>query len=68
MAFIRRVKTSSGATAIQIAHKQHGRIIRIEHIGSGLINKAYLLAGIKGYVTNMDIPNEQIISAYHQLF
>ncbi len=26
--------TSSGATAIQIAHKEHGRIIKIEHVGS----------------------------------
>ena len=34
MAFIRKVKTASGATAVQIAHKEHGRIIRIEHIGS----------------------------------
>ena len=32
--FIRRVKTSSGATAVQIAHKQYGRMKRIEHIGS----------------------------------
>jgi transposase len=34
MAFIRKVKTASGATAVQIAHKEHGRIARIEHIGS----------------------------------
>ena len=34
MTFIRRVKTSSGATAIQIAHKEYGRMKRIEHIGS----------------------------------
>ena len=34
MAFIRKVKTASGATAIQIAHKRFGRIVRIEHIGS----------------------------------
>ena len=34
MAFIRRVETGSGATAVQIAHKEHGRIVRIEHIGS----------------------------------
>lgn len=34
MAFIRQVKTASGATAVQIAYKEHGRIIRIEHIGS----------------------------------
>lgn len=34
MAFIRKVKTASGATAVQIAHKRYGRIIRIDHIGS----------------------------------
>jgi len=34
MAFIRKVKTSSGATAVQIAHKRDGRVIKIEHIGS----------------------------------
>jgi hypothetical protein len=34
MAFIRRVKTTSGATAVQIAYKQKGKIVRIIHIGS----------------------------------
>jgi mRNA-degrading endonuclease RelE of RelBE toxin-antitoxin system len=34
MAFIRKVKTSSGATAVQIVYKQKGRIIKIIHIGS----------------------------------
>ena len=34
MAFIRKVKTGSGATAVQVAHKAHGQIVRIEHIGS----------------------------------
>jgi transposase len=34
MAFIRKVKTKSGATAIQIAHKVHGRIVKLEHLGS----------------------------------
>ena len=34
MAFIRKVKTASGATAVQIAYKQKGRIIKIVHIGS----------------------------------
>jgi len=34
MAFVRKVKTASGATAVQIAHKERGRIVRIEHIGS----------------------------------
>ncbi len=34
MSFIRKVKTASGATAVQIAHKVYGKIIKIEHIGS----------------------------------
>jgi len=34
MAFIRKVKTTSGATAVQIAQKEHGRVVRIDHIGS----------------------------------
>jgi hypothetical protein len=34
MAYIRKVKTASGAIAVQIAYTKHGRIIRIDHIGS----------------------------------
>jgi len=34
MVFIRKVKTGSGATAIQVADKRYGRIIKIKHIGS----------------------------------
>jgi len=34
MAFIRKVKTKSGATAVQIAYKQKGKIVKIIHIGS----------------------------------
>ena len=33
-----------------------------------LIDKAYALAGVKGYVTNLDIPDEEVIANYHQLF
>lgn len=33
-----------------------------------LIEKAYSLAGIKGYVTNLEIIPQEIINAYHQLF
>lgn len=39
MAFIRKVKTASGATAVQIAHKSYGRIVSIEHIGSAHTDK-----------------------------
>jgi len=34
MAFIRKVKTGSGATAVQIATKHKGVVVKIEHIGS----------------------------------
>lgn len=33
-----------------------------------LVEKAYQLAGIKGYVTNLDSPDEEVIFCYHQLF
>lgn len=33
-----------------------------------LIDKATALVGIKGYVTNLGIPNDQVIDYYHQLF
>lgn len=39
-----------------------------KHLNRALIDKAYALAGIKGYVTNLNVPDEQIIAAYHQLF
>ena len=34
MAFIRKIKTASGATAVQIAYKAKGRIFKIIHVGS----------------------------------
>lgn len=34
MTYIRRVKTSSGATAVQIVRKEHGVITKVVHIGS----------------------------------
>ncbi len=37
-------------------------------LNQNLIDKAYTLAGIKGYVTNLNIPPQEIINAYHQLF
>src|SRR3989339_873908 len=34
MAYIRKVKTKSGATAVQIAHKVSGKLVKLEHLGS----------------------------------
>lgn len=39
-----------------------------KHLNQVLIDKANALAGIKGYVTNFDRPDHEIIAAYHQLW
>lgn len=39
MSFIRKVRTASGATAVQIAYKESGRIVKIDHIGSAHIKE-----------------------------
>ena len=39
-----------------------------KQLNQKLIDKARALAGIKGYVTNLDIPDEEVIAHYHQLF
>jgi len=39
-----------------------------KQLSQKLIDKAYSLAGIKGYVTNLEIPGTQVIEYYHQLF
>jgi hypothetical protein len=39
-----------------------------KQLNQKLIDKARALAGIKGYVTNLDIPDEKVVAYYHQLF
>ena len=34
MAFVRKVKTTSGATAVQVVYKRYGEIVKIVHVGS----------------------------------
>lgn len=41
---------------------------KTKKLNQALIDKAYALAGIKGYVTNLNIPNQRVIDYYHQLF
>lgn len=43
MAFIRQVKTKSGATAVQIITKEGGKIVKVNHLGSAH-NETELLA------------------------
>lgn len=39
-----------------------------KQLNQKLITKAYALAGIKGYVTNLEIPGQPVIDYHHQLF
>lgn len=41
---------------------------KTKKLNQALIDKAYTLAGIKGYVTNLNIPDQLVIDYYHQLF
>jgi transposase len=43
-------------------------VAKKKQLNQKLIDKAKALAGVKGYVTNLDIPDEQAIAYYHQLF
>ncbi len=38
------------------------------YLNQDLIDKNTKLLGLKGYVTNLDIPNQEIITHYHNLF
>jgi len=40
----------------------------VREINQALIDEARLRAGIKGYITDLAIPAQQVIDAYHQLF
>lgn len=42
MAFIRKYKTASGATGVQVCYKKYGEIIKIEHIGSAKSEKTLI--------------------------
>jgi len=39
MAFIRKERTASGATAVQIAQKQNGKIIKLQHLEAPIPKK-----------------------------
>jgi transposase len=43
-------------------------VAKKKQLNQKLIDKTKILAGVKGYVTNLDIPDEQVVAYYHQLF
>ena len=62
MAFIRKVKTASGATAVLTIKAKS------KQLNQKQIDKARAFAGIKGHVTTLNIPDEEMIAYYYQLF
>ena len=34
MAYIRKFKTTSGATGVQVCYKEYGKVVRTVHVGS----------------------------------
>lgn len=39
MAFIRKFKTASGATGVQVCYKEQGKVVKTVHIGSATTEK-----------------------------
>ncbi len=42
MAFIRKFKTTSGATGVQVVYKERGRVAKTVHVGSAADEKQLL--------------------------
>ena len=69
MAYIRKFKTSSGATGVQVCYKEQGKVVRTLHVGSAasevalekLIRKAQgIIDGEKKPLFNLDEYNREI--------
>lgn len=63
MAFIRKFKTASGATGVQVCFKEQGRVVKTVHVGSAnsgtalmkLLEKAQgIIDGDKNPLFNLD--------------
>lgn len=39
MAYIRKFKTTSGATGVQVCYKERGRVVKTVHVGSAASEK-----------------------------
>jgi transposase len=60
-------KTISGKITVQKARFLSVKT-KDKQLNQKLIDKAKALIGVKGYVTNLAIPDEQVIASYHQLW
>lgn len=58
---IKGITPSKKAKFLSVKMKQ-------KKLNQALIHKAKILAGIKGYITNLKIPDDQVIDSYHELW
>ena len=58
MAFIRKFKTTSGATGVQVCYKERGRVVKTVHVGSASSPKALdrLLREARGIIDGNQKP------------
>ena len=42
MAYIRKFKTSSGSTGVQVCYKEQGKVVRTVHVGSAATEKGVM--------------------------
>lgn len=68
MAYIRKFKTTSGATGVQVCYKEQGRVVKTIHVGSAssgaaldkLLRKAQgIIDGDKNALFNLDKYNKK---------
>ncbi len=65
MAYVRKVRTASGAVAVQVACKDRGRVRIVEHVGSArtdaelgiLLERARRIVGGDQGVLDLDVPD-----------
>lgn len=58
MAYIRKFKTGSGATGVQVCYKEQGKVVRTIHVGSGKTEKkiAALVKEARGIIDGENQP------------
>jgi len=58
MAYIRKFKTTSGATGVQVCYKEQGRVIKTVHVGSASSDQALkkLLRKAQGIIDGEKTP------------
>ena len=68
MAYVRKVRTASGAVAVQVARKDRGRVVIVAHVGSAhtdaelgiLLNQAREIVTGEQQVLQIEVPERAV--------